>query len=118
MPERNDTLGFLTSEEIVFPDTPLPSYVFDRDCISFPALLGSKPLECLVTAEFLMTRFHAPDSGKDSLSEAFEKNKDEIHEIARVQIENGWVDEEQRVFITTRFTRLKVKFGRAIHASD
>jgi len=124
MPERNATLGFFTTEEIVFPETPAPSYVFERDCISFPARLDGKGLECLITAEVLMVRYHAKDPSEQSLFEAFNRFEKEIHEAAREQIQNRWLD-EGKVIITTRFTDLDIKFSdqlrqealdRAFHA--
>jgi len=97
------------SSQIVFPEQQ-PRYDFDRDVLVFHALTDGKPVEVVVTGELLLSRFGASDMTEASLREAFSKNREPIHEIAREHIENGWIDEEGRVFLTTRLTRLKVSF--------
>jgi hypothetical protein len=96
--------------EITFPDAE-PQYVFDRDVLAFRAYADGKPLEVMVTAELMITHFSARDMTEDALRDAYHEHKGEIQQIASGHIENGWVDDEGRVFLTTRFTRLKVTFA-------
>jgi uncharacterized protein (DUF736 family) len=100
------------AKEITFPDVD-PQYVFDRDCLSFRALAGDEPVECLVTGELLMSRFGAPNMDEASLRRAYHEHKAAIQELAREHNRNGWV-QDRRVFLTTRFTRLNVTFGEQI----
>src|SRR5262249_16144049 len=48
------------------------------------------------------------------LREAYHRHLTEIRAIARTHIENGWIDEKRRVFLTTRFTRMKVSFDDSL----
>jgi hypothetical protein len=93
----------------VFPDVE-PTYEFDRDCLAFPALADGKAVTCLVTVEFLMARFGAREPSEQAMRQAYREHKEEIQAIARDHIEKGWIDEESRIFLTTRYTRLTVKF--------
>ncbi len=105
------------AREILFPEVE-PLYVFDRDCLAFRALADGKPVECMATAEFLLARFGAHDVAEGSLRQAYRDHKHDIQEIARNHIANGWIDEEGRIFLTTRFTRLDVTFGGRLNAWD
>jgi hypothetical protein len=100
--------------EIRFSD-PDPRYVFDRDCLEFHALVDGKPVQCLVTGELLLARFGARDMTEDSLRQAYREHTAEIQEIARNHIANGWIDEEGRTVLTTRFTRLNVTFSERLN---
>jgi hypothetical protein len=95
--------------DIEFPDIE-PRFVFDRDCLAFTARVGGHSVECLVTAEMLMTHFGAQEPSEEEMRAAYREHRAEIQSIARDHIQNGWVD-ESRLFLTTRFTRLKVTFG-------
>jgi hypothetical protein len=99
---------------ITFPESE-PEYVFNRDCLAFHANVDGKSVKCMVTAEFLMTNFRIPDSTPDfseeAMRNAYRVYKLEIQKIATDHIENGWIDDDSRIFLTTRFTRLNVKFG-------
>ena len=98
------------TKRIVFPEIA-PRIVFEGDCLAFPALVNETPVECLVTGELLMHRFGATDFTEAAFRESFAWRRSEIQEIARQHIENGWVDEEHRILLTTRFTQLNVTFG-------
>jgi hypothetical protein len=100
----------LVAKEITFPEQ-LPLWLFEQDCLVFPALVDGKPVECMVTGEFLMTHFAARDMTEESMQRAYRDHKPEIQDIATNHIENGWIDEEGRIFLSMRFTRLKVVFG-------
>ena len=95
--------------EIVFPDIE-PAYIFERDVLALRALADGNPVQVMVTAEFLMARFGTRDISEEALRDAYRQHKDEIRSIARNHIEMGWIDEERRVFLTTRYTRLHVTF--------
>jgi hypothetical protein len=101
------------ANDIDFPD-PEPRYAVDPDGLSFRARVGGKPIECLVTAELLLARFGACDVTEEAMRQAFFEHKGEIRQIARDHIANGWIDEDGRLFLTTRFTRLKVVFGERL----
>jgi hypothetical protein len=96
-------------KDIQFPEVE-PRYVFERDCLAFPVRVDGKPVECLVTMEFLWANFGLRDPAEAAMRQVFQEHKTEIEDIARGHIENGWVDEEGRILLTTRFTRLKVSF--------
>jgi hypothetical protein len=68
----------------------------------------------MVTAELLFSRFGAKDFSEGELRRAFHEHRAEIQAIARNHIENGWIDEEGRVFLTTRYTRLSVHFDEPL----
>jgi hypothetical protein len=95
--------------EIEFPDVE-PRFVFDRGCLAFIARVGDTPVECLVTAELLMTHFGAQEPSEDALRAAYHEQRSEIQSIAKEHIQNGWVEEGQ-VVLTTRFTRLRVQYS-------
>jgi Protein of unknown function (DUF1488) len=98
---------------VEFPDVE-PQYVFERDCLAFPALARGKPVQCLVTVEFLTAYFGVREPSEASMRRAFHEHRGEIQEIARNHIESGWIDDQDRVFLTTRFTRLAVTSGPAL----
>ena len=98
------------AKEIEFPELE-PVYIADRDCLIFRAIAYDKPVECVVTAGLLMANFGALDIDKESLLKSYQEHKPDIHTLAMNHIENGWIDEEGRVFLTKRFTRLKVTYG-------
>ena len=47
---------------------------------------------------------------EEVMRKAYQDHRAEIQTIARAHIENGWIDEDNRVFLTTRFTTLTVTF--------
>jgi hypothetical protein len=99
--------------EISFPN-PEPQYDFDRDVLIFRALAGEKQVECIVTGKLLVTHFGAPDMTEESLLDAYRRHRGNIQDIARNHIENRWVEEEGRLFLTTYYTRLRVSFGKGL----
>lgn len=98
------------AEKITFPDSE-PRYLSGRDCLAFDAVADDKPVECLITTELLFFRYGAGDPTEASLREAYQEHLAEIQEVARTHIKNGWIDEEGRVVLMTRFTRMKVTFS-------
>src|SRR5947209_7580675 len=58
-----------------------------------------------------MHRFGARGFTEDAFREAFLRHEAEIRAIARHHIEMGWINSENLVILTTRFTTLNVKFG-------
>lgn len=98
------------SKEIVFPEIE-PDYVFDRDCLAFPALVDGKSIACFASGELLMHRFGATAFTEKALREALARHKAKIHSIARHHIEMGWVNSENQVILTTHFTTLQISFG-------
>jgi hypothetical protein len=101
-------------KEINFPDAE-PRYIFDRDCLGFRAFADGKPLACMVTAELLYTRFGARDFTEEAMRRAYREHRPEIQAIARTHIENDWIDEQGRVFLTTRHSRLNVRFDDEVN---
>jgi hypothetical protein len=103
-------------KDIQFPEAE-PRYVFERDCLGFRALADGKPVECMVTAELLFSRFKARDMSEEALRQAYREHKATIQGIARRHIENGWIDEENRVFLTSHFSLVpKLLFGNGLSA--
>jgi hypothetical protein len=96
----------MSSTTIKFPDFPEPTYVFERECVSFPALVDGKPVECLVSMELLNKEFGLREFTGDAMRECYLQNREAIQRIARAHIEHGWIDDANRVFLTTRYTRL------------
>ena len=66
---------------------------------------------CLVSAELLSSEFGAKDMTEEEMRRAFLERKADFQAIVRDRIENGWVDDEDRIFLTTRYTRLLVTFS-------
>jgi len=95
--------------QISFPAIE-PRYVFERVCLAFPALADGKPIECYVTAELLNAGFGATDFTEKSMREAYTSHRAEVQALAQGHIENGWIDDQNRVFLTTRHTRLSVTY--------
>lgn len=100
-------------KDIEFPEGE-PRYVFERDCLVFHARVDDKPVECLVTLELLIARFGAREPSEQGMRQAFLDHRNEIQAIAREHIENGWIDDESRIFLTTQFTRLSVHFDEPL----
>ena len=100
-------------EAIAFPDVE-PQYLFDRDCLAFRAFADGKPVQCLVTAELLMTSFGARGLSEQSMREAYRQHRPQIQELARLHINLGWIDSEGRVFLNKRHTKLTVSFAGSI----
>lgn len=102
--------------EIQFPITE-PTFISERDSLSFRAVLDNKPLECLISAELLMTRYGARGIKETELREAFTKHRQEIEDIARDHILVGWT-EKNRVLLTTRFTKLGAGYQKFLEDSS
>jgi hypothetical protein len=68
----------------------------------------------MVTAELLFSRFGAKDFSEGELRRAFHEHRAELQAIARNHIENGWIDDEGRVFLTVRYTRLTVHYDEQL----
>ncbi len=101
------------AKDIRFPEGE-PRYVPERDCLGFRAIADGTNVECLVTAEFLFSRFGSKEFTEKAMRQAFDDHRDEIQDIARSLLEYGWIDEEKRLFLTTRFTRLTVHFDQLL----
>ena len=101
------------ANEILFPDQE-PAYDFDRDLLVFQAVADGKSVECVVTAELLIARFGAHDPSPTSLRGAYREHLAEIQDIARGHIQHGWIDDERRVFLTRRYTRLTVDYDKGL----
>jgi hypothetical protein len=99
--------------EIVFPDVE-PIWLFERDCLSFRALVDGKPVECIVTAELLFQRFGAKGISGEEAKAAYQEHKAEIQALARSHIEMGWVSPGNQVILTTRATILHVRYSPAL----
>jgi hypothetical protein len=102
---------------ITFPEAE-PFYDFDNDCLAFHANVEGKTIECIVTLELLMASFRATDPSEETMRQSYREYKEEIQAIARTHIDNGWIDNEDRVFLTTRYTRLKVTFDESPKARE
>ena len=98
---------------ITFPDSEL-RYLSDSDCLAFDALSDDQRITCVVTAGLLYSRYGARDFAEESLRKAYHEHRAEIQEIASTHIENGWIDEEDHVFLMTRYTRMKVTFDGSL----
>ena len=101
------------SNEVEFPD-PDSNYLSDEDCLSFRALLEGEPITCLVTAKFLMIHFGASDLSEEELRQAFSEHRTEIERIVREQIANGWIDDQRRIILRARVTKLRVTFDEGL----
>ena len=75
-------------KSIVFPPTE-PYWVFERDCLRFPALVDGVILNCLVSGEALLHHFGAKGLTADEARRAFNIHKPAIQEAAREKIESG-----------------------------
>lgn len=101
--------------QIIFPDRE-PYWEFERDCLSFPAIVDGKPIKCLVSAELLMARFGArlPPS-QEECKRAYEEHRAEIRDIARSLILAGQVMRNGEVLLTTNVFHFKlVSFGEQL----
>lgn len=74
--------------DIFFPEME-PTWVFDRDCVRFYAVVDGSPLRCLVTVEALMSHFglRAPDP--EAALQVFLDHQTQIQEAAFQKIETG-----------------------------
>lgn len=79
--------------------------------IDVRALVDGRPVECLVTAALLLAHFGAQDMSEESMRQAYREHAPQIQDIVRKHIENGWIDEDGRIVLTTRFTRLRTTFS-------
>ena len=73
---------------------------FARDSVSFPAVVDGKPVVCIVSAEYLTTKFHCSRTEADLMKTAA-RTKNILEELARERIEAGSVDANGEVLITT-----------------
>ncbi len=92
-------------KNIVFPPTE-PYWVFERDCLRFPAFVDGTIINCLVSGEALMQHFGAKRMTADEARHAFNNNKPAIQEAARRKIGVGQFNTRGEVLLkTTDFTR-------------
>jgi hypothetical protein len=102
-------------EKVIFPDVPPPQWVFERDCVAFPAVRGDRRFRCLATLELLMERFGARGPAATEAMRVFEMNRPRLQEIARTQIIAGRVSPENEVLLTTETFAFKdVKFSDGV----
>jgi Protein of unknown function (DUF1488) len=102
------------TEPIIFVDPPTPRV--DDAGVVFFAQRGSQRFKCLVTEEFLLTRF-GPQARRDPLK-AYEEHKPTIHAIARSHIANGRVSDENEIRVESDSFALKdVTFSKSVRES-
>lgn len=100
-------------KNIEFPDIK-PAFLIDRDCLSFPAHVDKKCIECLLTLEFLWSHFGLRDRSEQAMNLTYQEHRSEIQNIAKEHIQNGWIDEENRIILTRWFTRLRVTYDERL----
>lgn len=91
-------------------------YLFDRDALAIRIPVDGKEYQCIVLAELLYSRFGAKDTTEVEMERAYREHRDVIQTIAIDHVKNGWADEQGRLFLTTRFTRLAVFYGEELRA--
>jgi hypothetical protein len=75
-------------KSIIFPSVE-PYWVFERECLRFPALVDGTIVNCLVSGEALIQHFGARGMTADEARRAFNDHKLAIQEAARGKIEAG-----------------------------
>jgi hypothetical protein len=95
------------AEKILFPLIPPARWVFERDCVAFPAIRGSRALFCLATVELLMERFQAGSHREADAMLAYDRHLPRLQAIARAQILADKISPENEVFLTTESYALK-----------
>jgi len=106
------------SDGLLFPDVE-PFWVFDRDCLAFPAVLDGKTIRCLVTLETLIQNYGAKSPSELEMKRAFGENRAKIHDIARAMINTKQFDEHGEILIRSTSpqllgSELSVKYSDAI----
>lgn len=64
---------------VVFPQID-PQWIFDRDCVVFPAIVDGRAVKCLVTMEALIQNFGAQGRSDEDFLRAFVENRKRIEE--------------------------------------
>jgi hypothetical protein len=106
------------TDKIVFPNIPPAWWVFERDCVAFPAMRGERKITCLATLELLWERFGAREPSEAEAKRAYEINRPRLQAIARAQILAGNVSAENEVLLTTETFSLKeVTFSDRVRES-
>jgi hypothetical protein len=95
------------AEKILFPSIPPARWVFERDCVAFPSVRGSRNLLCLATLELLMERFQARSLQEADAILAYDMHKSRLQAIARAQILADKISPENEVLLTTESYALK-----------
>jgi hypothetical protein len=89
-------------KSIVFPPVE-PFWIFDRECLAFPAIVDGVTIRCLVNYEALMRNFGAKGPPSQSAAiEAFEKHREVIQRTARKLIEAGQINERKEVLLRSQ----------------
>src|SRR5262245_11676755 len=87
------------AKTVEFPEIP-PTWLLERDCVAFPALVDRKPIRCMITAEALMQDYGARRPTEAESLRAFGDNKAAIQKVALQEIERGqYVIPEDEVLI-------------------
>ena len=98
--------------EITFPDVE-PRYVFEWDRLAFPAVVGGRAVEVLVTGELLMKCF-----GAKEFTEAEFRGRAPAQTgdsgSAQHQAEMGWIGEDDRITLTSFATELQVAYDPSL----
>jgi Protein of unknown function (DUF1488) len=93
------------AEQIIFPRFPPARWVFDRDCVEFPAKRGDEKYRCLASLELLYERFGARFdnvTGQDQIMlRTYEMSRERLQQIAKAQILAGKVVKGNEVQLTT-----------------
>lgn len=88
---------------IEFP--PSARSEFDRDAISFQAVVDGKPILCIVKAELLRSHFEPLAHTELQLLNCFASHRVALEATARQLIEAGQIDAKGEVLITTKTYR-------------
>jgi Protein of unknown function (DUF1488) len=75
-------------KSITFPPAQ-PYWLFERECLRFPALVDGSIINCLVSGEALFQHFGARSMSADEARRAFSDHMPAIQEAARRKIEAG-----------------------------
>jgi hypothetical protein len=75
-------------KNIAFPPVQ-PYWLFERECLRFPALVDGSIITCLVSGEALIQHFSAEAMTADEATRAFNDHRPAIEDAARTKIEAG-----------------------------
>lgn len=84
---------------VCFPDTPAARWDADREAVSFPALVGEKPIQCFIMYAALWSRYGAQE--ESTALDAFRDNRASIQCVASLLVDEGRVDADNVLLIKT-----------------
>lgn len=84
-------------------NTDSPEWISNNDTIRFEATINGRRIPCTISFEAMLDRYHPSSTSVTDVMAAFEKNQEDIQQLARTLIESRNCELDRLVIESTDF---------------